>query len=284
MASLNALRFSESAEPSGGRMPSDQPEHAMNSNAEPPAGGRVARTVRRERWAILKSIIRLTEQPMLILSLVWLALVVLDLMQGLNRPLQIASLAIWILFILDFLLQFIVAPHKWAYLRRNWLTGISIVLPAFKVFSVFRAFRALRVIRAGGMVRGLGLLTSIRRSLQSLGRTLGRRGFGYVFALTMLCVFLGAAGMYHFENPSALVAAGYGNATNMGLHSYAEALWWTAMLITTMGSDYWPKTPEGRMLCLGIAVFAFTVFGYLTATLASHFIRTDEEKPDGKPQ
>jgi voltage-gated potassium channel len=259
-------------------MTSDRSDSAKAFNSEPQPKIRVARAVRRERWAILKSIIRMTEQPMFILSFVWLALVVLDLMQGLNRPLQMAATVIWVLFIVDFLLQIMVAPRKGLYLRRHWLTGLSIVLPAFKIFSAFRIFQVLRIARAGGMVNGLRLLTSIRRSLQSLSRTLGRRGFGYVFALTILCIFLGAAGMYHFENPTALVANGYTNVSNAGLHSYAEALWWTAMLMTTMGSEYWPKTPAGRILCFGIAVFAFTVFGYITATLASHFIQTDEQK------
>jgi voltage-gated potassium channel len=27
---------------------------------------------------------------------------------------------------------------------------------------------------------------------------------------------------------------------------YGNALWWTAMVMTTIGSDYFPKTAEGR--------------------------------------
>ncbi|WP_228055032.1 hypothetical protein [Gloeocapsopsis crepidinum] len=30
-----------------------------------------------------------------------------------------------------------------------------------------------------------------------------------------------------------------------GLNDYGAALWWTAMLITTIGSEYWLQTPEG---------------------------------------
>jgi hypothetical protein len=56
---------------------------------------------------------------------------------------------------------------------------------------------------------------------------------------------------------------------DLGLHSYGEALWWTAMVITTMGSGYFPKTAEGRVLCLALAVFALAVFGYITATPAA---------------
>jgi voltage-gated potassium channel len=50
------------------------------------------------------------------------------------------------------------------------------------------------------------------------------------------------------------------------------------MLVTTMGSEYWPRTPEGRILCLLVALYAFAVFGYVTATIATFFIGRDAEE------
>jgi voltage-gated potassium channel len=47
------------------------------------------------------------------------------------------------------------------------------------------------------------------------------------------------------------------------------------MIMTTMGSAYWPLTPEGRILCFLLALYAFGVLGYLTATIASLFIGKD---------
>jgi len=60
-----------------------------------------------------------------------------------------------------------------------------------------------------------------------------------------------------------------------GIHDYGTALWWTAMLMTTMGSAYWPQTGEGRILCVLLALYAFAVFGYVTATLATFFVSRD---------
>jgi voltage-gated potassium channel len=97
---------------------------------------------------------------------------------------------------------------------------------------------------------------------------MGRRGFGYVLTLTLLVAFVGAAGMYALER----------DAPGGGFDSYAGALWWTAMVLATMGSEYWPKTPDGRLLCLFLAIYAFTVFGYVTATLATFFIGSDEQE------
>ena len=60
-----------------------------------------------------------------------------------------------------------------------------------------------------------------------------------------------------------------------GLNDYGTALWWTSMILTTMGSEYWPRTLEGRLLCIILALYAFAVFGYVTATIATYFIGRD---------
>ena len=49
------------------------------------------------------------------------------------------------------------------------------------------------------------------------------------------------------------------------------------MVMTTMGSDYFPKTAEGRVLCFLLALYAIAVCGYATATLAVFFVDQDAE-------
>ena len=65
-----------------------------------------------------------------------------------------------------------------------------------------------------------------------------------------------------------------------GLNDYGKALWWTSMILTTMGSEYWPRTLEGRLLCIILALYAFAVFGYVTATIATYFIGQDAAAND----
>lgn len=67
-----------------------------------------------------------------------------------------------------------------------------------------------------------------------------------------------------------------------GFDSYGTAIWWTAMLMTTMGSDYSPQTPEGRILCFLLALSAFAVFGYVTATLSTFFIGQDADNDEAE--
>ncbi|MDZ7670293.1 MAG: potassium channel family protein [Gammaproteobacteria bacterium] len=216
-----------------------------------------------ERNALLTQLQDWLEVPMLVLAFIWLALFVLEMTWGMSRLLQILIYVIWALFVLQFLLELLLAPTKWTYLKRNWLAVIALVAPALRMLSVLRM---ARVARTAGTLRGVRLvrvLSSLNRGMRALRATMSRRGFGYVVLLTLIVDLAGAAGMYAFEA--------------RGFDSYASALWWTSMLITTIASDYWPQTAEGRLLCLFLSLYGLAVFGYVTATLATYFIGRDAE-------
>lgn len=228
---------------------------------------------RNERLQVLEDLEQWLERPMQVLGFLWLGLLVLELTRGIGPVLLAISTVIWIAFILDFALRLWLAPDRSDYLRRNWLGMISLAVPALRVF---RIFRAVRVLRAGSAVRGIRLVRvvgSVNRGMRALSRTMGRRGLGYVLGLTVLVTFAGAAGMYNFESSLA---------DERGIGGFGAALWWTTMIMTTLGSEYWPRTPEGRILCVLLAIYAFAVFGYVTASLASFFIGRDAEREDAE--
>ncbi len=54
------------------------------------------------------------------------------------------------------------------------------------------------------------------------------------------------------------------------------------MIMTTMGSQYWPQTIEGRVLCVFLALYAFGVFGYVTAALATFFVGRDADSDEAE--
>lgn len=230
--------------------------------------------VRDERWKLLEHLVSITRVPMTILSFVWVALVILKLVSGLPLFLQWLNLTIWGLFILNFIVLVIVAPHKMTYIRIHWLTAVSLLLPAFSLLRILRALQIVRALITSGSFSLLGVITATNRGMVAVRRVAGRWKAGYVALLTFLIMLAGSAGMYSFENPNALRAAGFGSAVHggAGLHNYAEAVWWTAMVMTTMGSAYWPLTLAGRILCWLLALYAFAVFGYITATIASYFV------------
>lgn len=225
----------------------------------------------KERREVLQQLEDWLETPMLVLGFAWLVLFVIELIWGLRPLLEVLSTVIWVIFILDFTTKFILAPRKLAYLKSNWLTAISLLLPALRVFRIARVLRVLNTARATRGLQLVRVITRTNRGMRALSISLGRRGFGYVVALTLVVTLVGAAGMYAFENNDG-----------RGLNDYGTALWWTAMIMTTLGSEYWPQTPEGRVLCFILALYAFAVFGYLTAAIATFFIGRDAEDDDAE--
>lgn len=222
------------------------------------------------RWRVVRELECWLEKPMIGLSVIWLAVVVIELADREYPLLTIIGSAIWVIFITEFTIRLILAPAKLPFLRRNWLTLIALVVPALRLLRAFALFRAAGVLRGARLVRVVG---TVNRTMNALGRTLQRRGFGYVVALTLAVMLIGAAGMLSFE-PAAEVRGGF--------TSYGHALWWTGMLLASLGTDFWPQTVEGRLLSSILALYGLGMFGYITATIASYFIDRDARDPRAK--
>lgn len=225
------------------------------------------RALRRQRWRLLARVMRHTEVPLFVLSGIWLVLLVVETTHGLSPLLTRAGYVIWGVFVLQFFAELLLAPNRGVYLRKQWLTILALLVPALRLLRIARVARVVQGVRGARGVRLLRILTTTNRSIGALASTMRRRGAGYAAAITLVVLFAGAAGMLAFERGTPASP----------LQSYGTALWWTAMLLTTMGSDYWPRSAEGRLLCLGLSIYAFAVFGYLTAALASFFIGRDQQ-------
>ena len=219
-----------------------------------------------ERWQVLTQLEDWLERPMLILAFIWLSLVLIELIWTTSGVFELLGTIIWIIFILEFALRFALAPKKVRFLRRNPITIIALAAPAF------RFLRALRLLRLGRGLRLVRIVGTANRGLTALRKSFDRRGLGYVLATTAVAILLGAGGMLAFEHASE---------TSGGFSGYGDALWWTAMLVSTMGSDFWPVTPEGRVLALLLSIYGLAVFGYITASFATFFIGQEAAAPDG---
>ncbi|MBA3899754.1 MAG: ion transporter [Bacteroidetes bacterium] len=223
-----------------------------------------------KRYRLLVEISGKTEIPLIILGFLWLLFLIIELVWHLNSFLQTVATVIWGIFIIDFLLKLFLAPSKWLFLKKNILTIISLFIPALRVFRIFAGLRLLKSLGFIRSIRIVRIIGSINRGMRALGRTLERKAFGYVILLTLIICFVGAAAMYAFEKETG------------AFNSYGDALWWTAMLITTIASEYWPKTPEGKVICFLLSLYSLAILGYLTATLASFFIGQDASNKKGE--
>jgi voltage-gated potassium channel len=199
------------------------------------------------------------ELPLALLGLVWLGLIVAEFGWGASGWVEWLSYGIWGIFLVEFGVRFSVTPHKLEFLRSHWLEGLSLVLPCLRVFSALRVLRALTAVRSVQLAR---VIATFHKAKIATGDLVRRSGHRNVLALTLLVTFCGAAGMFALE----------GGPRSDGFETYGDALWWTAMLITTIASQYWPNTPEGRILALLLSCYSLGVLGYITAALSSFLI------------
>ncbi|MBX3020729.1 MAG: two pore domain potassium channel family protein [Bdellovibrionales bacterium] len=206
------------------------------------------------------------QTPMLALSLFWLVILVLELVHGFTPMLFTLGTVLWGLFLLQFFLNLAAASSLKRFALENWLFALALVIPILRLFHLRDEFHWIGYLTATSGAQLVWVFGSINLGMRSLRQGMQQRDLTFVLFLTLLVVFVGGAGLYHFENP--------------GLKTYTEALYWTAMQLTTIGSGYSPQTSEGQVICLGISIFACAVFGYLTATLASFFIGQSAADPD----
>lgn len=253
----------------------------MAAHARPRAATHPAKAhVDRERHELLRHVDQALTGPIMFLSIVWLAVVIGVLFNPHDPTLIRAMWALWAVFVLQFLAEFVIAPVKLDYLRQHWITAVSLLMPAFGVLRVLPILQMVFTAQSGGYFVLLQLLTSTNRGFRAMGRLIHGRGLGYVAGLSVVVIFGGAGGMLFFESPQAVRAVG----ASGGLTSFGDALWYSAMQITTVGSAYGPVTAQGRILSFLITVFGVSVAGYVTASVATYLVGKDRKEDDEKKE
>jgi voltage-gated potassium channel len=220
---------------------------------------------RDERFELLHHVQAILEPAMAALGLLFLGLLLLDygdVEWGMLRQAQIdwALQAIWVIFLADFLLRLIIAPAKIDFLRHNWLAVISLALPFLRPL---RAFRAIRAVRSMSLVRFLG---GINWGMRVLRRVTRGAQFAYVGLLTVIVALAAAVGAKFFEN-------GYAGSP---IQTFGDAIWWAAAMVTTINNEKYVVSPEARTLAILLRIYAVSVFGYVTASIATYLIGSSE--------
>ena len=207
---------------------------------------------------------------MIFLSFIWFCILITELVNGTSPVLSGFGTGIWILFILYFAMRMVTVTNRIKFLKQNWPFVLAIFVSTLRFFPFLQSFPLVRVLTATFGMQVIWIFASAVVGMRILRRNIGHRGTGYVLALTFVVLFSGAAGMLHFE----------GNVEDpQGIHTYLRALWWTAMQLSNMGSGYVIKTTGGRIIDLGVSIYAVVIFGYITALLASFLIDREIKEP-----
>lgn len=219
-----------------------------------------------EEQSLEQTITELLELPMFVLAMVMLILLVLeftvDLSPELRRTFALAGTVIWWIFILEYALRIFLAENRLRYIRKHWIDGLFIIVPFLRVLRVLRVVRTVRLLRVMNPATLGRTYVTTRRGLRQLANVLGKTSFVYVVATTLVVLFVGSLMIFLLER----------GAPGSVILTYGTALWWTIGALTTVGTEIYPVTAEGRVVAVVLMIYGVGVFGYIAATLASYFV------------
>lgn len=155
--------------------------------------------------------------------------------------------ALWLLFAIDLLFRFLLAPVKKHFFRRNWIDTITVVVPQFKALRALRAFTPNGVLahaRSKSVITGGAAMTA---------------GLA-----TTIVIWIG----------SLMVLDAERGAPGSEIENIGEAVWWAFETVTTVGyGDYVPVTQWGRIFAVMIMLVGISVLGAVTATLSATLVK-----------
>ena len=167
--------------------------------------------------------------------------------QNVRQILELLTWVIWAVFLIDYLVNFWLAPNRGRWFVRNLHELLIVVLPMLRPLRLLRLITLLRALNRAG------------------GRALRGRILMYVLASAGILSYAAALAVLDIEraNPEA-------NITTLG-----DALWWAMTTITTVGyGDHYPVTDTGRLIAAALMIGGIAVLGVVTASLASWLVES----------
>jgi voltage-gated potassium channel len=206
--------------------------------------------------------------PMAVITLAWLPVLIVPLVVPLHgtvaETFDAIDYFIWALFSVEYVVKLYLSPRRWRYFRTHLLDLLIVAVP------MFRPLRALRLVRLARLARiGVVLFDGLKR----IQAVLTHRGLHFVLLAATGIVVASAALVLSFEQ----------HAKGSNIHSYADALWWAVVTVTTIGyGDHYPVSAGGRGVAVVLMLVGIGLIGVLTATVASFFIQRQSADADDR--
>lgn len=195
----------------------------------------------------------------LTLSIIWIILMLLDFASVINineNPFRVVDYLIWILFTIDYCGRLLVDPAKKTFFKKNIFDLIAI-LPLNFIFGVLGLAHFGKIARINRIARIIGLFGKLSRNKRSILYT---NGFIYVLYISLGIIVIGAGLFSIAEN-----------------RSFADALWYAIVTVTTVGyGDIAPTTDAGKLIAAVLMLLGIGFIGILTSTITSYFSHKNE--------
>jgi voltage-gated potassium channel len=200
------------------------------------------------------------------LALVWVALgfVVDQIGEGVAPDLEVAELALTVIFVAEYVSRLVAAEDRLQYMRGHVIDVLALVPPV-------RALRVLRLLRLVRLVRAFAGFYRAALHLQGIAR---HRGFAWLVVAWLSVMAIASAGVYVAEH-----------GVNRLFDSPFDALWWGVTTLTTVGyGDTVPVTPEGRLAAMVLMLLGIGLFSAITASITSYFVSQDHRARRSLPE
>ena len=224
-------------------------------------------TPRLNRWR------QLTDWPLMVIAVGSLPILLLEIdkvdLQRTDRLLiDIVNWFVLIAFATDYIVELVLASDRKSFARHEWASLLIVIAQALALLPFLAALGVLRAARAARLFR---LFAIVARAVV-VGSTAAKSGRG-MLREHAAGLALGSAGFTWLFSAAAFTIAEGGSERT---HSFADALWWSAATITTVGyGDIFPVTPVGRIVGVFTMVMGISTFALVTAKVAQFLVRSD---------
>ncbi len=169
-----------------------------------------------------------------------------------------------LVFFVDFAWRLALAPHRWAFLRRNWIDLIGAI-------PFVGPLRGVRVIRLMRLIRLTRVIVLIRRLVKHFEVPVPTKALGYLgIAATLWWAFAG------------LTFSMFERGSNDNIKGMDDALWWSITTLSTVGyGDLYPVTAGGRLVAAATMALGVGILGTFGGTIATMFLDFREQGRKG---
>ena len=215
---------------------------------------------------------RRTDIPLLLLAVGSLPLLLLEvvadrLTRNDQQFITAVIVTVFIAFAVDYLVELSVTYKRATYVRTQWASLLIVIsqslalLPALGFLGILRGVRALRILGTLSRLVGIGIAT------KEQGRQFYKeKAASVAFSLAGFTLITSAVGF--------TIAEDVGDGRRV--HSFFDALWWSASTITTVGyGDIYPVTAIGRIIAIFTMLIGVSTLAVVTARIAQFLLSTD---------
>jgi voltage-gated potassium channel len=163
---------------------------------------------------------------------------------------QALAWSLWFIFVGEFLLRVIIAPHTMRFLRKNWWQVFFLVLPVLRILRIAKAMRLLRSTRVVS-----GAVRSTRSARVIFDRLL------WLTIVTAIVIVSSAELLFEYGD----------------FDSFADALH-RATVAAIAGEELGQTGPVVSTIEVGLLIYSVAIVATLAGTIGAYFLQHEREK------